>query len=439
MKKSLLFAFVACCAMGVNAQSIKNHISANKAEVTFAAPAFNKAAVAKSSVAAPAVAAAPKKSPAVCENTDSSHSVWGNYQEIMAFDEFTGASHVTVEFEEADGVKYAVMSGLFRGFGSEVYGIYDEEAKTITIPADSFVGTYEYQGTLMYLCLNSVEAAEEEGYFNYRGEFDEEGNPIELYPVVFNAEETEDGLTLSIAEGGWFLNAYSSLDEDAEYLGGWAADADGEILHKANALGTYWFCEVGDGGWTDWAKGEEEYYVEKYDESMMIYGVRGQYVIEISYDKGTGEAELVNQPLWYYSSQNLWFKVFGCYLEPGINEQGEQVNYIRIGAGDDFAVPGIYEDSQDYFALYALNEAGDPKSQCFYICTEPDADGYAYFDSVIQGLEIYGMCGEAYKEQYGIHSVLAPTAKAGSYNLAGQRVNTYTKGINIENGKKVVR
>lgn len=432
MKKSLLFAFVACCAMSVNAQSIKNHLSVNKAEVTFAAPAF-KAAIANKSVAAPAVAAAPKKSPAVCGGTDSSHSIWGNYQEIMAFDEFTGASHVTVELEEADGVKWAVMRGLFRGFGSEVYGVYDEKAKTITIAPDEFVGVYNYQGQDLYLCVNSVEAAEEEGYFNYRGEFDEEGQPIELYPVVFNVEETEDGLVLDIAEGGWFLNAYSSLDEDAEYLGGWAADADGETLHKANARSKYFFCEVGDGGWTDWAPAEEEYYVEKYDESMMIYGVRGQYVIEVGYDKATGDAEIVNQPLWYYSSQNLWFGLHGCYIDG---------QYIRVGEGDDFAIPAVYNDELDYLAVYDRYVDGDPVGQYFYICSDLDDDGRGYFDSIIADLEVFGMCGQAFKEEFpeeGINTVLAPSAKSARYNLAGQRTNTYVKGINIENGKKVVR
>lgn len=433
MKKSLLFAFVACCAMSVNAQSIKNHLTANKAEVTFVAPAFNKASVAKSSVAAPAVAAAPKKSPVVCEGTDTSHSVWGNYHEIMPFEEFTGAASVTVELEEADGVKWAVMRGLFRGFGEEVYGVYDEEAKTITIAPEEYVGMYNYDGQDLYLCVYSVEAAEEENSFNYRGEFDEEGNVVEFYPVVFNVEETEDGLVVAMPEGqGWFLNAYSGLDEDAEYLGGFVAGME-ETLHKANAVGQYYFCEVGDGGWTDWAENLEEYYVEKYDESMMIYGVRGQYVIEVGYDKATGDAELVNQPVWYYSNQNLWFGVHGCYIDG---------NYVKVGEGDDFTVPGVYNDEKDYLALYDTHVDGDPKGQYFYICSELDSDGRGYFDSIIEGLEVFGMCGQAYKDVFGetgINTVLAPNTKKANFNLAGQRVNTYTKGINIENGKKVVR
>ena len=444
MKKTLLFAFVACCAMSVNAQSVKHNISAQKAEVTFAAPAFNKASVVKSAVAAPTVAAAPKKSPAVCEGADTSHSVWGDYKEIMAFSEFTGASSITVELEEADGVKYAVMSGLFRGFGTEVYGVYDEAAKTITVEPEQYVGMYKYQGQDLYLYAYSVEPGEKEDSFNYRGEFDEEGYPTKLYPLVFNVEETEEGLVVAMPEGqGWFLNAYSSLDEDAEYLGGFVAGME-ETLHKTNARGKYWFSEPSDGRWTEWAEAEEDYYVEKYDDSMMVYGLRGQYVIEISYDKSTGAAELVNQPVWYYESQNFWFGVKGCYLEPGIDpETGQQVNYIRLGAGDDFTVPGVYSDEQDYFGLFELQSDGsNPRPQCFYICSEPDAEGYGYYDSVIEGIEIFGMCGSAFAEEWpydGINTVLAPTAKTGRYNLAGQRTNTYVKGINIEGGKKVVR
>lgn len=432
MKKSLLFAFVACCAMSVNAQSIKNHLSANKAEVTFAAPAFNKASVAKSSVAAPTVAAAPKKSPVVCDNTDSSHSVWGNYKEIMAFEEYTGAASVTVELEEADGVKWAVMRGLFRGFGEEVYGVYDEEAKTITVAPEEYVGMYNYQGQDLYLYVYSVEAADEENSFNYRGEFDEEGNVVELYPVVFNVEETEDGLVVAMPEGqGWFLNAYSGLDEDAEYLGGFVAGME-ETLHKTNAVAQYYFSEPADGGWTEWAEDLEEYYVEKYDESMMIYGVRDQFVIEIDYDKATGEASLANQPVWHNSNPDFWFGVHGCYID-GKN--------LKVGEGDDFSVPGVYSDEKDYLALYDFNVEGDPQAQYFYICSDVDSDGRGYFYSIFTSFEVFGMCGQAFKDTFsdGIDTVLAPSAKSARYNLAGQRTNTYVKGINIEGGKKVVR
>lgn len=434
MKKSLLFAFVACFAMGASAQSLKHNISAKSAEVTFAAPVVNKAAVAQKAAALADQAmvgpAKARKKVAVCDNTDSSHSVWGTYYEILPFDEFTGGLPVTVELEtdKSTGDQYAVMSGLFRGFGSEVYGIYDKAAKTITIPAESFVGTYNYQGQELYLCVYSVEAGEEEDSFNYRGEFDEEGNPIALYDVVFNVVETEDGLQAVMPEGqGWFLNAYSGLDADAEYLGGFAAGMD-ETIHKANYWVGGYITEVGDGGWTDWAETEEQVYVEKYDESLMVYGLRGQYVVEFGIDPAAGTCELVNQPLWYYDSQNFWFSIHGCYVDG---------NRIMLG-DDDYTMTGMYSDEAEYLAMFDENEQGE----YFYICSDLDADGRGYFDCCWSGFELYSMCGRVGQELHpadGIDTVLAPSAKAARYTLAGQRTNTYVKGINIEGGKKVVR
>lgn len=417
MKKFLLFACVACCAMSMNAQVNMNKVDATNLQ-EMNVTNFKAAKAAQSASAS--VAAAPAQKVAVCEGKDNSHTLYGKFIEIFPEGDLVYGNNVITEPEvDAEtGAPLVKFSGTFKGWGQEVYGIYDKDAKTVTVPAEQFVGTADYNGMELYLYAFQALPSEEEGKLNLGGEWDEEGNLIEWHDLVYDVKTDDNGaLYLELQEGGWCLLAVDGMGEDAQTLGVWTSDLEGHMLNKANWTAHYYACYVGASGWGEWEEKNEDVYVEKFDDAMIVNGFEGQFVFEVGLDAATNYAGLQNQDVFYYGSLDRMYSIWG--VDKSITN-----DY-------DFTTEGYYDSEKEYVAFYDM-ESG--KGKQIYICTPYEEGVGAYMLGTFDGIELWSMCGEL-----GIDTVLAPDTKKGNYNLAGQRVNTYTKGINIEAGKKVVR
>lgn len=425
MKKILLFAFVAC-AMSANAQKVvnlNNVQSANLVQMT-ANNSFKAAVAAQASTAS--VAAAPAQKVAVCEGQDSSHSLFGKYIEIFPEGDIVVGNNVLAESEidPETGDQLVKFNATFKGWGQEVYGIYDEAAKTVTIPAEQYVGTADYNGMELYLFAFQALPSEEEGKLNLGGDWDEEtGDLIAWHDLVYDVKTDDAGtIYLELQEGGWCLLATDGLDEDAQTLGVWTSDLEGHMLNKANWTAHYWACYVGANGWGEWEEKHDDVYVELFDDGMMVNGFDGQFVFEMGLDGAAGVCTLPNQDVFYYAPYDRMYSVWGV--------DGQSItNYY------DFAMTGVYNADKEYVALYDMETQ---KGKQFYICTQYEEGVGAYMMGTFDGLELWSMCGPIGSDD-GIDTVLAPNTKKAIYNLAGQRSNTYVKGINIEAGKKVVR
>lgn len=422
MKKFLLFAFVAC-AMSANAQKVvnlNNVQSANLVQMT----ANNSFKAAKAAQAATtSVAAAPAQKVAVCEGKDSSHSLFGKFIEMFPENDLVIGNNVLSESEidPETGAQLVKLTGTFKGWGQEVYGIYDEDAKTVTIPAEQYVGTADYNGMELYLFAFQALPSEEEGKLNLGGDWDEEGNLLGWHDLVYDVKTDDAGtIYLELQEGGWCLLATDGLDEDSQTLGVWTSDLEGHMLNKTNWTAHYYACYVGASGWGEWEEKTEDVYVEQFDDAMMVNGFEGQFVFEVGLDAANGVASLQNQDVWYYASRDLMYSIWG-------------VDDRNITTSYDFATTGIYDAEKEYVAFFDM-EANQGKQ--IYICTLYEEGVGAYMMGTFDGIELWSMCGPV---GAGIDTVLAPNTKKAIYNLAGQCSNTYVKGINIENGKKVVR
>lgn len=427
MKKFLLFAFVAC-AMSANAQKVvnlNNVQSANLVQMT----ANNSFKAAKAAQAAQSnsvsVAAAPAQKVAVCEGKDSSHSLYGKFIEMFPENDLVIGNNVLAEAEvdPETGAQLVKLSGVYRGWGQEVYGVYDEAAKTVTVPAEQYVGTADYNGMELYLFAFQALPSEEEGKLNLGGDWDEEGNLLGWHDLVYDVKTDDAGtIYLELQEGGWCLLATDGLDEDSQTLGVWTSDLEGHMLNKTNWTAHYYACYVGAGGWGEWEEKKEDVYVESFDDALMVNGFEGQFVFEVGLDAANGTAGLQNQDVFYYASLDRMYSIYG-------------VDNREITTGLDFVTEGFFDAEKEYVAFYDMESQSGKQ---IYICTEYEAGVGAYMLGTFDGLELWSMCGPFGSED-GINTVLAPNTKKAIYNLAGQRSNTYVKGINIENGKKVVR
>lgn len=429
MKKFLLFACVACCAMSMNAQKVVNlnNLQTTNLEQMNVNNSFKaaKAAQAAKSTDEAGVAAAPAKKVAVCEGQDPSHSLYGKYIEVFPENDLVYGNNVLgePEVDPTTGQQLLKLTSTFKGWGQEVYGVYDEAAKTVTIPAEQYVGTADYNGMELYLFAFKATPAEEEGKLNLGGTWDEEtGELIAWDDLVYDVKTDDNGsIYLELQDGGWCLLATDGLDEDSQTLGVWTSDLEGHTLNKANWQAHYYACYVGQTGWGDWEEKTEDVYVEKFDDAMMVNGFEGQFVFEVTLDEANAAAGLQNQDVFYYPSLDRMYSIYG-------------VDGRSITTGLDFVTEGYYDPEKEYVAFYDM-EAQSGKQ--IYICTEYEEGVGAYMIGTFDGIELWSMCGALYND--GIDTVLAPSTKKGSFNLAGQRSNTYVKGINIENGKKVVR
>lgn len=428
MKKFLLFACVAC-AMSANAQKVANlsNIQSANLEQMTVNNSFKAAKAAQAAQASTvSVAAAPAQKVAVCEGKDSSHELYGKFIEIFPEGDLVYGNNVLAEAETdpETGAQLIKFTSTFKGWGQEVYGVYDEAAKTVTVSAEQYVGTADYNGMELYLFAFKATPAEEEGKLNLGGTWDEEtGELIAWDDLVYDVKTDEAGAVfLELQDGGWCLLATDGLDEDSQTLGVWTSDLEGHILNKANWQAHYYACYVGATGWGDWEEKTEDLYVEKFDDALMVNGFEGQFVFEVSLDAANNAAGLQNQEVFYYPSLDRMYSIYG-------------VDDREITTGLDFVTEGFFDAEKEYVAFYDMESQS---SKQIYICTEYEAGMGAYMIGTYDGLELWSMCGPVGQE-VGINTVLAPKSKKGNYNLAGQRTNTYVKGINIENGKKVVR
>lgn len=435
MKKSLLFAVAVCFAMGMNAQVIKHssNISATQQTAQFSNVEYNVAAVkaqpAKLTVDVNARQAAHKANALKVSRTQG--EMMGKYYEPFTRDDVTLSLPVNLETATtSEGDTYVEISGLFRGWGRSVVGVYNAEEGTLRVPADQYVGDFDNNGQNLYLVCYGCEDAGDGEHLNLRGDFDENGNLGEggFDDLVFNVVE-EDGATFLIMETGWILVAYTALDESAESLGTLTYDLEGEVLNKCNWGVNYYGVYLNAGGWGDWENKVEPIYAEKFDDSVVFYGFEDQFTLEFGLDAANHSCTLPNQDLYLEGD-----KMFGVHA---ITDAREVTN-------GEYELPGTYDPDNNYVGLYTRDENGDAKSHMFLICTEYEPGVGAYMIGQFDALEFCSfdspIADQVIPDLLGIDTVLAPTTeKAGRYNLAGQRVNTYTKGINIENGKKVVR
>lgn len=435
MKKSLLFAVAVCFAMGMNAQVIKHsNISASQQATQFTNVQYNAATVkaqpAKLSVDVNARQAAHKANALKVSRPQG--EMMGKYFEPFTSGDVTLSLPVSLETAtSAEGETYVEISGLFRGWGQSVVGYYDAEAGTLSVPADQYVGDFDNNGQSLCLVAYACEDAGDGEHINLLGDFDEEGNLGEggFDDLVFNVVE-EDGSTFLIMDTGWILVAYTALDETAESLGTLTYDFDGETLNQCNWGASYYASYVGGSGWTDWEHKVEPIYAEKFDDSVVFYGFEDQFTLEVGLDGDARSCSFPNQDV--YLQQD---KMFGVHCISA-DENREVTN-------GEYELPGVYMPENDYVGLYTRDENDEIVDDYFLICTEYEPGVGAYMIGEYVSAEFCAfnspVAEQVIPDLLGIDTVLAPTAKAGRYNLAGQRTNTYVKGINIENGKKVVR
>lgn len=407
MKKFLLFAVTVCAALTMsaadrNVQSFKKaDFNLNNAEVCHTLTAQKVDAMRQSITAGTAKRVSKAMLPA-------QNDVLGYY--VADFqDAGDGVTEVTVsypfevkEYVDEDGTTYLELDGICGGYAN-VLGIFDEATSTITIPCQ-MGWEHETYGACYTVGFESVS---EDGSFT----------PSADQEIVLQVSEDENGYYFEFAEGYVGMGIYLADQEKAgEYAGYLYTSEVGTVFNKANFIV---FDEYrllsNEGGWEQ----ADAYpvFLEWIDDTTLYYHNFLGSNVEVNFDEEGNGTISTAQKVLYNSRDDIWFRPVAW----DIADQG--INY-----NPDREIIHCFFNSKGYFLV------ADPEAMEWEYYVLGCDEGY-YFPLITSTI---AMPVEEYIN--GISSVTVPSALNNTYyNLAGQRINKAVKGINIENGVKVVR
>lgn len=417
MKKFLLFTVAVSAAMTMNAQAIQK-VSAQSIQVPAIGSvmqknglAFNanvKAVEASSKVEKVRTAIATGK--ATKSAAPAMQSLYGSYVECItsyagediSYGEEHSVTLTPYEYtdpETGETAMYINIVGICGGY-SDVIGEYSAEDGLIYVPAQ-ICYQHETYGEFDLFCISEGETGYDITEEITYTVFEEDG--------VRYLQQNEAGLLIYMAD-------YSEQQGSQQ---NWMVGWDTYCISTNARL---YFSEY-DSNSKSWTDMQIETFVEDWGDAMSIYNFcdrNAQFSISIN-DDYTFNSQCP-QDIFYYTSQNDWVKMYSYYWNE--NEEAE----------NELTWTGFIGDNGVYVFGLPL-EDGNMDWNYFF---PGFAGGDYWFGKIYAAVQLVPYNSE-YAESDGIDTVVAPEFAKTIFNLAGQRVNTYTKGINIENGKKVLR
>lgn len=442
MKKFLLLSISVCATLTMNAQARKvasiEGLKLQKATVSM--PAMSRCnEYGQATVKAINEQARPsKKAKAKLPEASDIYGMYvlDNTDEGDGATSFTQSANVTLtECHEVDpetGEVYNVLvTGLFSGFfdayfgvTAEVLGQYDAEARTLTIP---FQGCHE-DAQYGLFCICGISEISEEGYM------------LDDY-FTLQIEEDENGFYFVPAEG--CEGAAVTIGEGQE-MGLAAVCCDNVLMNPANYIvkGEYQHYMRQGGDWEE--KDEYGVFLEAIDEeSIFIHGFMGLGTVEAKFDiDGNGTIETY-QPLTYTNTKDNGWVYLGPCAWNASPDGGISVDNERevIYCGFYTFTMNSTGEKVEAFALYDPEIEGTDKDGT------PYKGDFEYYSLGMKGgdggypplTSNTFMVRNPQFTHESIKDLTITPSKKGLFNLAGQRVSKTTKGVNVEDGKKVIR
>lgn len=332
---------------------------------------------------------------------------WVNeYTEDMTEDldkTYQNATPTEVTVEEEDGVTYVTFADALDSYATELVGVYDAEAGTVTFPAQ-----YCYEHATY-------------GKFAFYG-VAEDGETLETEYVMEVSTDDNGNIVLS-SESAWVI-----LMTEGDYEGySWVYSAN-LVMYKANYTFSGSENHVTDGAWTGWNDTENVVYIEEIEDELFVHGIFGS-TISMTFNESTGYYDIANgQDITYgwTGSEYIPFYLYNCdtstgYVSPAINDDLTPA---------DYNLPA-YISSGGYL-VFGETDGETVSWDNFAVALMTSTDGYGYWRNLWAGL----VC-EPMDDPAGIESVNTNSVKNNAtYNIAGQQVANNFKGIVVKNGKK---
>lgn len=305
------------------------------------------------------------------------------------------------------------LQGMMQGLIPELVGYQDVDADTLWIPAQMALQDETYGA----MALFGFVPGQEEGYVGL------------CDSVVFKMVTEADGsIGYKLADN---LIGFGLLMLEGEYRGSLydGLYEENMLLHQPNMIAFYQTHSMDQQeNWSDFENGEPKYvYLQDTGDTYRVHGFPNiMFNVDMVLTMYPGEEENsfeveMPQDMIYYSRNNAMIILANFSEEAKINDP-------VIGTIND----GIFE-------FGTRNEQGSFDYATFAPCfITQDTEGN-------RSLRWWGLESSMHRlvpfnKVEGINTVLSPSASAamGQFNLAGQRVNAATKGINIQNGVKAL-
>lgn len=299
-------------------------------------------------------------------------------------------------------VMNVAISGLFTGSLDEIWGVYDAEDGSITIPFQ-YAGSDETYGPYSFCGVN------EDQYYT-----DE---------VVLQVVEHEDGsFGLEIGEG---YIAICSVLTEGDYAGyTWdAGEPDTWSCNTPNAFLYFTFAQLNEEQ-TAWVPEERNIpvYVEDLGDVTYVHNFYDPLFVDLNYSlliiNGEESTFEVPFPQDVYYTQGKMYSMYNYRAESATESMN---GYISTSGAYVFGTPSLDE------------ETGDTNVEWGWLYPGLDG-GDRWFGIAMTEMFITNEVPE------GVNTVLAPSAKNNAtFNLAGQRINAAQSGIVVRGGQKLLQ
>lgn len=327
------------------------------------------------------------------------------------------------------------IHGLYQGLCQELAGYIDAANDSLWVPAQiAYV-----DDTYGQMAIFGMIPGQEEGYVGLTDSVHFKLVTDEFGSIGYELSEPLIGYCLYMLEGEYAGYIYDSFtSEDFR-------------LHQPNYLFSYSTnsTDRDSGEFVGWEEAEPQgVYLENTGDAYRVHGFpnvlfNADAVLDMypGEEEGTFEVPFT-QDMIYYSGQGIMIFI-GNYaggadgkLDPSISGEG----YITENGTFVFAYPAANEDGtakvdEEGKQLYEYERFFPGAYQ-----TSTDSEGQETTSLIWWGMLMGRMQMTPLTLVEGINTVIAPTtAKTGSFNLVGQRINAATRGITIQNGVKVLK
>lgn len=285
------------------------------------------------------------------------------------------------------------VEGLVKGYAT-VYGLWDVETKTLTIPGAQIC--YEYK---------------EYGEMSLLGMVDTGDGKVGLSEDDIIFEMDEDG-TLSLSNyDGLFI--YMENEQFADQPC-WTYAFAPELFRPNGVMEVYNSTKNG------WVPSEDVVYVDDWGFQVTVYNFVGMSAVSIDIDEETLKCEMpAGQPVYDYTGTTVDTSIYGN---------------MHVVAADSDAEGWFVNEEKEAVACH-IEGNKILSDEYFLLVSNFDEEGNAYgmgwfSDLTITKTDGYQACGISQVAT----STTSPSTKI--YNALGQQVNAKAKGLVICNGKK---
>lgn len=331
---------------------------------------------------------------------------------------------------EEDGVVYNVKINDFWMEGTTLYGIFDEEAGTLTIPNQLIWSETSLEG------LGYSDATKTYG-------------PLEIVNINGEDKVTEDDLLLlydadenTFSFDGDQTAAYyiyaDGVTAENEEVGGWTYAYEVNILPYNGIMDfsttatKFQTREPREG--SSWGYGEMNINYQDWGSSVQINGFLGSGCISIGYGEDNTATMMMHQPLSTdkYPGDAGYMQLIGVVQnDDNTISFGPDVESISGEVFRDVTIDGV---QADVIRFYGVDENNKYTYNEYFIPLT--ADQKYWMGGWFCALELV-----LYKDEVdlsGINDVKTATTAGKTFNLMGQQVEG-AKGLLIRDGKKFIK